>query len=52
MRITLGDITKIDDLSKLKQFPEINQNEYSKYINLINSYLESLEKTIDYLGKF
>jgi len=52
MRTTLGDITKIDDLSKLKQFPEINQNEYSKYINLINSYLESLEKTIDYLGKF
>lgn len=52
MRITLGDIIKIDDLSKLKQFPEINQNEYSKYINLINSYLESLEKTIDYLGKF
>ena len=52
MRTTLGEVATIDDLSKLKRFPEVNQNKYSKFINSINTQLESLEKTIDYLKKF
>ena len=49
MRTTLGEITTIDNISKLNNFPKINHEEYSKYINLINSNLESLDKTIEYL---
>lgn len=49
MRTTLGEITKIDNLSKLDNFPKINYEEYSKYISLINSNSDSLDKTIEYL---
>jgi len=49
MRTTLGEITKIDNLSKLDNFPKINYEEYTTYINLINSNSESLDKTVEYL---
>ena len=41
MRTTLGEITKIDNLSKLDNFPKNNYEEYSKYISLINSNSDS-----------
>ncbi len=51
MRTTLGSIFKINELSLLGEFPEIDEKKYSNFILSVNSYKESLKKTIDYLEK-
>lgn len=51
MRTILGGITKVDELTRMSLFPEIDDNEYSQFIDLINTHSNSLEKIINFLNK-
>ena len=50
MRTILGGIAKVDELTRMICF-EIDDNEYSQFIDLINTHSNSLEKIINFLNK-
>tara|TARA_B100001564_G_scaffold1791_1_gene1598 strand:+ start:17145 stop:18200 length:1056 start_codon:yes stop_codon:yes gene_type:complete len=51
MRTSIGSIVNIDELAITKQFPKINENKYENFTKKINSYEQSLKKTIEFLEK-
>ena len=49
MRTIIGDVFTLNEITKLESFPDINFETAEKFIQNINSNLNSLNKTIEIL---